>query len=57
MDNLVRIYENAIPIEECDRLVNKFEEFPSLQKKQAEGEMSFSQIDFLNETENTNWFL
>jgi hypothetical protein len=47
MDNLVRIYPDALSVKECDRLVDKFEEFPSLQKKQAEGEMSFSQIDFL----------
>lgn len=47
MDTLIRTYPNALSVKECDELVAKFEEFPSLQKKQAEGEMSFTQIDFL----------
>ena len=47
MDSLVRIFPNALSVKECDELVAKFEASPSLQRKQAEGEMSFTQIDFL----------
>ena len=47
MGDTVRIYENALPHSECDALVEKFEQNPSYRTRQLEGQMSFTQIDFL----------
>ena len=37
MDTLIRTYPNALSVKECDELVAKFEEFPSLQKNKQRG--------------------
>ena len=48
IDNLVRIYENALDDEWCNRIRTKFDEHPNQEEHHSEGNMSFRQIKIQN---------
>tara|TARA_B100001123_G_C15269415_1_gene1009713 strand:+ start:209 stop:778 length:570 start_codon:yes stop_codon:yes gene_type:complete len=46
MDNLIRIYDNVIPFDVCDSLIEKFEQNQSQHEVQHSSAYDFTQIDF-----------
>jgi len=44
MDNLVKIYENVLEDDWCDRIIKKYEDNPDQYEEHKHGPMSFTQI-------------